>query len=110
MLSHVSSRELALWRAYEKYEGPVGPIYERAALRAIASMLNGDENAKPFPDPVEFMKPAPRAEHEDDVYNQAQREVVGVVELAPEPEAPTPTADEEVTTDHEAFFAGRLTP
>lgn len=57
MLRCVSSRELALWRAYEAYEGPVGPVYERAALRVIASLLNGDEKAKPFPTPIEFMNP-----------------------------------------------------
>lgn len=54
MLLHVSSRELSQWQAFEKLGGPIGPLYERAALRQIASLLDGSDNAKPFTSPPEM--------------------------------------------------------
>lgn len=62
MLEHVSSRELSQWMAYEKVAGPIGNLYERAVLRQMACLLNGDEKAKPFPSPIEmanYRPPAP---------------------------------------------------
>lgn len=58
MLAHVSSRELSEWAAYERHEGPIGPYYERMALRYIAC-AQGDEKTKPFPTPPEMMIRAP---------------------------------------------------
>jgi len=60
MLESVSSRELTQWMAFEQIAGPVGQLYTHAALRQIASLLNGDEKAKPFPTPAEMAKYQPQ--------------------------------------------------
>jgi len=52
MLSCLSSREITDWRVYERFYGPVGPMYEQDALRLIAQALG----VEGFPAPGEWLR------------------------------------------------------